>query len=296
MADALSRLNPCPADTIQGLDVSVHELHSHLNASPTRVRQIQKETAKDPYLTSLRSIISHGWPDKRSECPPHLHGYWNYRDELTVYDGLTFKGTHIVIPKSLQSEVLKQIHYAHQGSEKCKLRAKGSVFWTNINADIDEMVKSCAPCQHNAKRNTKEPMTPHDVPPKPWHTLGSDLFFWNNGSYLIIADYYSKFPVVRKLHDITSITVIKHMKSIFEEYGIPEKLVTGHDTQFTSSTLGGFSRTYGFEHTTMSPYYPQANGFIERNVQTVKNLLQKCKESGSDPHLAMMCLTGRTFE
>ena len=108
--------------------------------------------------------------------------------------------------------------------------------------------------------------------------------------YLIIADYYSKFPVVRKPHDITSITVIKHMKSIFEEYGILEKLVTGHDTQFTSSTFGDFSRTYGFEHTTTSPYYPQANRFIERNVQTVKNLLQKCKESGSDPHLAMLCL------
>ena len=289
LADALSRLNPCPTDTIQGLDVSVHELHLHLNTSPTRVRQIQEETAKDPNLTSLRSIISHGWPDKRSVCPPHLYGYWNYRDELTVSDGLILKGTRIVIPKSLQSEVLKQIHNAHQGAEKCKLRAKGSVFWTNINADIDEMVKSCAPCQHNAKMNTKEPMTPHDVPPKPWHTLGSDLFFWNNGSYLIIADYYSKFPVVRKLH-ITSITVIKHMKSIFEEYGIPEKLVTGHDTQFTSSTFGDFSRTYGLEHTTTSPYYPQANGFIERNVQTVKNLLQKCKESGSDPHLAMLCL------
>ena len=80
------------------------------------------------------------------------------------------------------------------------------------------------------------------------------------------------------------------MKSIFEEYGIPEKLVTGHDTQFTFSTFGDFSRTYGFENTTTSPYYPQANGFIERNVQTVKNLLQKCKESGSDPQLAMLCL------
>ena len=41
---------------------------------------------------------------------------------------------------------------------------------------------------------------------------------------------------------------------------------------------------------TTSPYYPEANGFIERTVQTVKNLLQKCKESGADPHLAMLCL------
>ena len=41
---------------------------------------------------------------------------------------------------------------------------------------------------------------------------------------------------------------------------------------------------------TASPHYPQANGFIERAVQTVKNLLQKCKESGADPHVAMLCL------
>lgn len=40
---------------------------------------------------------------------------------------------------------------------------------------------------------------------------------------------------------------------------------------------------------TTSPYYPQANGFIESNVLTVNSLLQKCKESGADPHLAMLC-------
>jgi len=51
-----------------------------------------------------------------------------------------------------------------------------------------------------------------------------------------------------------------------------------------------FSNAYGFVQVTTSPYFPQANGFIERTVQTVKSLLQKCKESGSDPHLAMSCL------
>jgi hypothetical protein len=45
----------------------------------------------------------------------------------------------------------------------------------------------------------------------------------------------------------------------------------------------------GFVHVALSPYCPQSNGFIEQTVQTVKNLFQKCKESGSDPHLAMLC-------
>lgn len=175
-------------------------------------------------------------------------------------------------------------------SVNCKLRAKGSVFWANINADIEQMLKGCGPCQRHQNMNVREPLIPHDVPQRPWHTLGSDLFFWNNSAYLIVCDYFSKFPLIRKLNNIQSITTIAHLKSMFEEHGIPNKLITGNDTQFTSTAFKDFSRQYGFVHVTTSPYYPQANGFIKRNVETVKNLLQKCKESGADPHLAMLCL------
>ena len=63
---------------------------------------------------------------KRSDCTAYLHAYWNYHDELTVADGLILKGTRIVVPRSLQAHVLKQLHYA-QGAEKCKLRAKDQI-------------------------------------------------------------------------------------------------------------------------------------------------------------------------
>ncbi|CAB3986797.1 Retrovirus-related Pol poly from transposon [Paramuricea clavata] len=135
------------------------------------------------------------------------------------------------------------------------------------------MLKGCSPCQHNQRAYVKEPLTLHDIPPKPWHTLGSDFFFLNNKSYLVVSevsDYYSKFPLIRKLRNIQ----VKHC----------------YYTQFTSSGFTEFSKACGFEQVTTSPYYSQANGFIERNVQAVKNLLQKCKESGSDPHLAMLCV------
>ena len=125
LADALSRTSPCPGDTIEGLDVSVHELHLHLNASPTRIAQIKEETAKDETLPLLRSIITRGWPDTRSGCPVHLHAFWNYRDELTVADGVILKGTRILIPKSLQADVLQQLHYAHQGAEKIQAPCQG---------------------------------------------------------------------------------------------------------------------------------------------------------------------------
>ena len=185
VADALSRISSCPGDAVQRLDISVHEVHRHLNASPTRVYQIQEQTAKD---STLREVTLCGWPDRRSDCPAALLACWNYRYVLTVADGLTLKGTRIIIPESLQPAVLKQLHYAHQGSPKCKLRAKGSVFWENINKHIDELVKTSSPCQRHQKLNAKGPLLPHDVPPKAWHTLASDVFSRNQTDYLLVVD------------------------------------------------------------------------------------------------------------
>ena len=68
--------------------------------------QIQEETAKDSTLSTLREVIMRGWPDRRSDCPAAPLAYWNYRDELTVADGMILKGTHIIIPESFQSTTL----------------------------------------------------------------------------------------------------------------------------------------------------------------------------------------------
>ena len=152
-----------------------------------------------------------------------------------------------------------------------------------------ELVKTCSPCQRHQKLNAKEPLLPHDVPAKAWHTLGSYIFFWNQTDYLLVVDYYSKFPVVKKFANTQSSTAIAHLKSVFEEHGIPNKFVTGNGPQYSSAAFQEFSHTYGFTYVTSSPLYPQSNGLCERTVQTVKNVLQNCKESGQDPHLAMLC-------
>ena len=46
--------------------------------------------------------------------------------------------------------------------------------------------------------------------------------------------------------------------------------------------------TYGVEHITSSPMYPQSNGSAERMVQTVENILRKCEEDKEDPYLALL--------
>jgi len=290
LADALSRITPMPSSTIKGLDITVHELYSQLNASATRLAQIREETEKDDTLAILRDTIAQGWPEKRRDCPECLHGYWNYRDELGIEDGIILKGSRIIIPQSLRAEVLERLHYAHQGIEKCRLRARSSVFWDCINRDIEKKIEGCSHCQTHQASTTNEPLLPHDVPPRAWHTLSSDLFHWEEKHYLLVADLFSKFPIVRKLDSISSRAIISHLKGIFEEHGIPERLLSDNGTQYSSDEFRKFAATYGFEHVTSSPVYPRSNGFIERMVQTVKHIFTKARESGQDPHLAMLCL------
>ena len=81
---------------------------------------------------------------------------------------------------------------------------------------------------------------------------GLHLFFLNDEYYLLVSDYHSKFPVIGKLCNIQSNIVIVYLKCIFEEHGIPSKLVSRNDTQFTLSGFAEFSKTYVFEHVAAS--------------------------------------------
>ena len=74
----------------------------------------------------LSSVILKGWPNNREDVPPAVRQYWSYRDELTCLDGLLFKGDKIIVPKTLQSEMLEKIHETHLGIVKCKNRATKS--------------------------------------------------------------------------------------------------------------------------------------------------------------------------
>jgi transposase InsO family protein len=102
------------------------------------------------------------------------------------------------------------------------------------------------------------------------------LFEYRGNQYLLLADEYSKFPIIRKLTSTTSHAIINHLKSIFAEHGIPEKLGTDNGPQYASREFEQFAVAYGFEHVTSSPSYPQSNGSSERMVQTVKDILKKC--------------------
>ncbi|PIK55858.1 hypothetical protein BSL78_07250 [Apostichopus japonicus] len=237
-------------------------------------------------------IVVNGWPERQREVPQAIRKYWAYRDELSVEDGLIIKGDRIVIPKTMQKDILRKLHEAHQGITKCQLRAKASVFWHSINRDIEDMVKECHLCQEFGRSLPREPLQPQEIPTGPWQTVGTDIFTLYGEDYLVVVDYYSKYPIIRRLPkgNATSQTVITYLKQIFSEHGIPSKLISDNGSQYSSQLFTSFSHKWGFQHVTSSPLYPQSNGMAERFVQTIKKTLAKTLKDKQDVYLALLCI------
>lgn len=155
--------------------------------------------------------------------------------------------------------------------------------------DIEDIVNKCETCQKHRNKQTKEPLEQHVVPDEPWLKVATDLLHFNGKEYLIVCDYHSKFFEICDLENsAASETIIRQLKNIFARHGVPILLISDNGPQYSSRTFKNFVNKWQIEHRTTSPEFPKSNGFIERNVQTVKKLMKKAKESGEDPYVALM--------
>ena len=276
IADSLSRVTPLEfQDSNAEKDILAVNFLQYSSVEERERDEVLRETSKDKELQSLKHYISTGWPAKRSQIPVFLHPYWNYRDELTVENGILMKNSKVLIPETLKQKYLIQIHQGHQGIEACRSRAREFVFWVNINNDLKEMVEKCDICQ------TQQNSTPivqnyiSEVPPHPWHTLGSDLFYFQRIDFLVVVDYFSKFLIVRKIPSSTSSAVIKELGMIFSEFGNPQIFRSDNGPCYSSQEFKFFMQNWLVEHRTSSPHYPQSNGLAESMVKVSKNLIEK---------------------
>ena len=248
-------------------------------------------TRRDDELQAVKRMICDGWPENRHDVPSQALPYWDYRDEMSTYNGIVYRGERTCIPEELRKNTLTVIHSAHMGIVKCKQRARELVFWPGLNKQIEDVVSRCSTCLKDRKKPPKEPMVIQPIPTLPWSKVGVDLCELNGESYLIMVDYYSNYIEVTPIQKDTRTTVvIKHMKENIARFGIMDTLISDNGPQFTSAQFREFTKTYDINHITSSPNHQQANGLAEKAVQTVKNMIKKCSETGDDIYMALLDL------
>ncbi|UYV74913.1 K02A2.6-like [Cordylochernes scorpioides] len=272
------------------LDLCTQTFVLNVEIKDQRLTRLQEDTLNDKECCLLKQYILTGWPLHKKNLPSNLKPYWEFKEELHEWQNLICRGNKLLIPKTQRSDMLKIIHASHQGINNTIALAKRSIYWPGMNKEIEELINNCSICQQTSRANPKKPMLPHQVPDYPWQKVGIDIFQLESSKYLLMVDYFSKYPEIYQLQDMTTDTIIRRLKRTFSNFGIPETLVSDNGPPFFSKEFQNFNRTWNIVHVTSSPYHAQSNGMVERTVQTLKKLIKRCGEESTDPYLALLNL------
>ena len=252
------------------------------------VEIIRKATLEDHKMADLKALIRDGWPSRKELVPHWLRQYYPYKEELSVKQGLIFKGGRILVPEAARAQMKQRSHASHIGLNGCLRRAREVIFWPGMSQEIENYISRCTICLEYGRKQQRETMKPHEVPTRPWQNIACDLMDLSGYAYLVTVDTYSDFIEVDRVSSKSASEIIRLLKSQMARHGIPEKLMTDNGPPFSSSEFARFSREFEFRHVTSSPRYPQSNGKAESAVKILKNLMMKAQADNRDIYLTLL--------
>ena len=229
----------------------------------------------DPTHQLLISMVKAGFPQYRDEVPENLRTYWPVRDRLSLHNNTMLMDNRIVIPPNHRKNVLNTLHSAHQGVSSMTSRARGSVYWPGIDADIRNKRYTCQRCNEMTPSHSKEPLIPSPSPLYPYQMICLDYFELGHHVYLICVDRFSGWIIIHHYpKGATARQLISSCRLIFTSYGVAEEAGTDGGPQFKSHEFKEFLNHWGVKHRLSSAHYPQSNGRAELAVKAAKRIIR----------------------
>ena len=163
----------------------------------------------------------------------------------------------------------------HPGRDETIRRAKRHRQWQGMNTWITDYVKGCASCQQN-KIITHKTRTPAYRIPTTDHTLpfqqvAMDLITGlpmckGKDAILTIVDHGCSQAAIF-LPCMTTITgagiAQLYLDNIYRWFGLPTKVISDCDPQFTSHFGCALSQLLGIQQNLSSAFHPQTDGISE---------------------------------
>ena len=238
------------------------------------LKEICLSTNNDPELQKVIQCVKSGSWDKSYQNKT-VYTFCRLRHELTVakvqHGEILLHDKRLVIPKDLQSRVVKIAHQSHLGIVKTKQLLREKVYFPGIDKQVEELCQGCIPCLAATPMKTSEPLQMSDLPDAPWTVLSMDFCGpFPNGSYLLVVmDEYSRYPVVEIIQSLNARTVIPVLDKIFGLLGCPLVLKSDNGAPMNSEAFRNFANYLGFEHRKITPLWPKANSECERFNKTI---------------------------
>lgn len=157
---------------------------------------------------------------------------------------------------------------------KSNLRMRA--WWPKMDVDIKNFVKRCKGCQLVAMPSAPEPMKRRELPQGPWIDCAIDFLGpLPSGVYiLVIVDYFSRYMELEVMRSITAECTIERLDKIFIRLGFPQTITLDNAKQFVSTKFHMYCKENGIHLNHTAPYWPQANGEVERQNRSILKRLQ----------------------
>lgn len=126
---------------MEDTNIYIESVLDNLPTSDAYLTELREQLCADSVCYVMKYCVE-GWPDRNQLQGPVKH-YWQKRTALSVHDGLLLRGTRLVMPANMRSDVLEKIHKGHQGVVKCRELAGQTVWWPGLSSQISELVRKC---------------------------------------------------------------------------------------------------------------------------------------------------------
>jgi hypothetical protein len=199
----------------------------------------------------------------------------------------------LAVPSVLRDLVLQHCHdlSAHFGVARTLDKVRFAYYWPKMGQDVAAYVRSCDTC---AKRKepytrTRAPLQPL-VASQPFEILEMDILgklpltAGNNSYLLVLQDWFTKWPIVIPLPDISATTVATALlQKVLLIYGPCKQLQTDLGKQFTAALLKEICNYFCINKSFSTAYRPQVQGLVERfNSTLLQSLSKLCNDRQSD--------------
>ena len=99
----------------------------------------------------------------------------------------------IIKPRNLRLKIVTLSHNAHLGADSCIRRARESIFWPGMSADIKAAVYKSETCAMAGPSQQTEPLQQPEMAMRAWSRVSVDIMTLDGRDYLVTVDSLSSY-------------------------------------------------------------------------------------------------------
>jgi exodeoxyribonuclease III len=282
---------------------------------------IREKQLADPLFGPIITFLEKGTLPENADEASTIR---NMSMQTVLEDGLLYKISPVVehairrspiraalcIPDGMRRRVLELLHDDLFAAHQSKFKTQGTLlerfWWPSVITDLSNHLQSCETC-NKSKETLKRSgyVTPIPYGDKVWERIHIDILGplqqseKGNKYVIVLTDHVSKWVEAFAVPDITAETVArKIVEEVFCRFGIPVYLHSDQGEPFVGKLMARNCRILGIRKTFTSPYWPRANGLVERFNKTLCNMIRcfvdKYKHNDWDELLPYLLFAYRT--